>query len=281
MICVGASAAVSQAVGQSGAITWQNPVQAGSAFSIQTSGSGQATLFIVGPGQVLKRSVQMGEPVSFDSGSLCHAGRYLVVLSQGSNEETKTLDVAPVSTAARLSFLARPSRLPVSLHDEITGAAYVFDTYGNLITSPMTVSFQLTNPSGTVQKDDVVTRDGAAWVEMDSTPHQGIDHFAARVGGVGSERIVRQVPGDPCALKMSAQQAGKNLELKTEPVVDCSGNPVLDGTIVTFTETYDGAQSSADVPLKHGIAEVALPAHPGATVSVASGVVLGNQIHWE
>jgi hypothetical protein len=64
-------------------------------------------------------------------------------------------------------------------------------------------------------------------------------------------------------------------------VRDCSGNAVPDGTIVTFTETYGDAQSTVDVPLKRGVAKVVLPAHRGATISVASGVVLGNQVRWE
>jgi hypothetical protein len=34
------------------------------------------------------------------------------------------------------------------------------------------------------------------------------------------------------------------------------------------------------VPLKRGVAKVEMPAYPGANISVASGVVLGNQIHW-
>ena len=51
--------------------------------------------------------------------------------------------------------------------------------------------------------------------------------------------------------------------------------------MVTFTETYDGAESTVDVPLKRGIAQVEMPSHSGAMISVASGVVLGNQIRWE
>jgi len=35
-----------------------------------------------------------------------------------------------------------------------------------------------------------------------------------------------------------------------------------------------------DVPLKRGVAEVEMPAHNGAMITVASGVVLGNQIRW-
>jgi hypothetical protein len=93
--------------------------------------------------------------------------------------------------------------------------------------------------------------------------------------------VVEQVPGDPCKLTLRARPEGQRLALETDPVRDCGGNAVPDGTIVTFTENYNGAQSTVDVPLKHGIAQVEMPAHSGARISVASGVVLGNEIRWE
>jgi hypothetical protein len=274
-------ATIPQASAQGAALTFQKTVVAGSPFSIQSTGTGKGTLYIVGFGQVLKRDVQLGQPVSFSADSLRDAGHYLVILTQASGLETDSLDVTPASAPADLSFLAKPSRLPVSLHDGITGAAYVFDAYGNLIVAPMPMSFVLSSPSGTVQKVDAQTHDGAAWAELDSSGHQGIDKFMAQTGGISSTRVIRQFPGDPCGLKMSAHPSGQQIQLQTDPVVDCSGNPVLDGTIVTFTEAYDGGQSTVDVPLKHGIAEITMPAHPGATLSVASGVVMGNQIRWE
>jgi hypothetical protein len=80
---------------------------------------------------------------------------------------------------------------------------------------------------------------------------------------------------------MRVRPVGQQLEVETDPVRDCGGNAVPDGTIVTFTENYGGTQSTVDVPLKHGIAQVEMPAHSGARISVASGVVLGNEIHWE
>jgi hypothetical protein len=80
---------------------------------------------------------------------------------------------------------------------------------------------------------------------------------------------------------MTAQPSGQQIRLETAPLRDCSGNAVPDGTIVTFTETYGETQTTVDVPLKRGIAQVDMPAHNGATLSAASGVVLGNQIHWE
>lgn len=276
-----AAAAITQvAFAEVGSMTVPKSVTAGEAFSIQSAGSGMATLYIIGPGQVLKRDVQLGETVYFSDGLLCNAGRYLAVLAQDSASEADAFDVVPAAKPATLSFLAKPSRLQVGLHDGITGAVYVFDLYRNLLVAPMQVSFELTNPAGAVQKHIVATNDGAAWTGMDSTQLEGIDKFVARLDDISSTRIVGQVPGDPCGLKMSVQPSGQKIQLTTEPVRDCNGNAVPDGTIVTFTETFGGIQSTVDVPLKRGIAEVQMPAINGSTITVASGVVLGNQIRW-
>jgi len=268
-------------ISQDEAIQAPKSIAAGDAFAIQTTGSGKAALYIVGPNQVLKRDVDRGQSISFAPGTLHNAGHYLVILKTDSSSYTSEVDVLPANAPSELSFLARPSRLPVGLHDGITGAVYVFDAYKNLITAPASVSFELSNPSGVTQTHVVQTHNGAALTAMDSTQQQGADKFTARVGDVISTRIVGQVPGDPCGIKMSAKPSGQQIELETEPLRDCSGNAVPDGTIVTFTETYAGAQTTADVPLKRGIAQVAMPAHNGAMLSAASGVVLGNQIRWE
>jgi len=277
--CLGV-AAIHLAFAQAERMSLPKAVEAGVGFSIQITGTGNAALYIVGPGQAIKRDVQLGQPAVFSSGSLYNAGHYLAVLAGSSFSETGSFDVIPASKPANLSFLAKPSRLPVGLHDGITGAVYVFDGYHNLIAAPTPVSFELSASSGAVQKHIVASHDGAAWTAMDSTAEQGSDKFVARVGDVSSTRVVGQVPGDPCGLKMSAKQDGKKIQLTTDPVRDCHGNAVPDGTIVTFTETYSGAQSTIDAPLKRGIAEAAMEARAGATFSVASGVVMGNQIGW-
>jgi hypothetical protein len=274
------SAATQVVFAQSGSLTLPKTVEAGSAFSISTSGNGKSTLYIVGPSQVLKRDVQLGETVTFPNGTLYNSGHYLAILSGPSSAENDSFDVVSAGKPANLNFFAKPSRLQVGLRGGITGAAYVFDAYRNLITAPTAVSFELSGPSGTVQRRTATTKEGAAWTQMDSTPQQGTDKFVARVEDLTSTRIIGQVPGDPCALKMSASPSGKRVKLSTEPVRDCSGNAVPDGTIVTFTEAYSGEQSTVDVPLKRGVAEVEMPAHNGAMITVASGVVLGNQIRW-
>jgi hypothetical protein len=273
-------AAANLALAQSGRMTVPKTIEAASAFTIESNGSGKATLYIVGPGEVLKRDVQLGQTASFAPGSLSHAGHYLAVLASDSFTESDAFDVIPATKPANLSFIAKPSRLPVGIHDAITGTVFVFDAYHNLIAAPMQVSFELSNPSGAAQQRTVTTRDGAAWTAMDSTAQQGADKFTARVGDISSTRVVAQVPGDPCTLKMNVHPDGQKLQLTTDPVRDCNGNAIPDGTVVTFTERYSGTQSTVDAPLKRGVAEATMQVHPGATLSVASGVVMGNQIGW-
>jgi hypothetical protein len=255
-------------------------VEAGRPFSIQSNGAGKAVLYIVGPDQVLRRDVELGATTSIAAGTLYNAGHYVVILAGSSSTDTGAFDIVPATQPAALSFLARPSRLSVGLHNGISGAAYVFDSFQNLITAPTPVSFELSNASGSSQTHAVTSRDGAAWITLDSTQKEGAAKFVARSGGVSSARVIEQVPGEPCGLRISARQTGQKLELQTDPVRDCSGNAVPDGTIVTFTETYNGSQSTADVPLKRGIARVEMPAYDGARISVASGVVMGNEIRW-
>jgi hypothetical protein len=256
-------------------------VEAGSAFSIHFAGSGPAKLYIVGLSQAIKRDIQLGAATEFAAGSLSNAGHYAFIVAGVSSSETGEFDVVPASKPAELSFIAKPSRLQVGVHNGITGAVYVFDGYGNLITAPTSIHFELSNPAGNTESRSLTTRNGAAWTEMDSSAQQGADKFVAQVNGISSVRVIRQVPGDPCSLKMNAKPAGQKVQLITDPVRDCNGNAVPDGTVVTFTEIYNGSQSTADVPLKRGIAEIEMPSHPGSTISVASGVVLGNQIRWE
>jgi hypothetical protein len=255
-------------------------VAAGSAFSVPTSGSGDGTLLIVGPGQALRRKVKLGSAVSIPAGVLYNAGEYVAILSNGSDEQVALLQVTPAPQPSTLSFLAEPSRLPVDLQNGVSGTVYVFDVYHNLIVTPMPVSFNLTASSGASQTRTVTTLDGVGWTRMNSAPKEGSAHFVAQVGGVTSTRVVEEVPGDPCNLSMTATPDHGKAKLQTAPVRDCSGNPIPDGTVVTFTASFNGAQSTVDVPLKRDIAEVEMPLPPGATISVASGVVAGNEIHW-
>jgi hypothetical protein len=273
-------ATLSRASAQDAGLTLPPTILAGDALQVSSSGSGNGSLYIIGFGKVLKKSIQLGTIVNLPAGTLVHSGHYVVILSSTSGTNSATLDVLPSERPVKVSFQAEPSRLPVDQHNGVTGTVYIFDKFGNLIVKPAPVTFQLSTPSGPAQTDAVVAENGAAWTRMNSTAHQGDDSFIAHVEDITAKRVVQQVAGDPCQLSMSAQPSGRNLLLQTAPVRDCSGNPVPDGTIVTFSEVSHGTLSTADVPLKNGIAKAELPARSGSVLSVASGVVLGNQIRW-
>lgn len=254
---------------------------AGSAVSIPTTGSGKAVLYVVGPAQALQDDVQLGEAASFPAGVLYNAGHYLVILVGEFSTQAGEFDVVPSDRPQALGFLAKPSRLPVGLHNGISGTIYVLDAYHNLVTTPMPATFELSNGSGAAQVRTVATQNGLAWSEMDSGEKTGTAKFVARVDGVAGTRVIYEVPGDPCGITISAKPDGAKLEVETAPVRDCNGNAIPDGTIVTFTETLNDIQSTVDVPLKGGVARVVMPAYKGARISVALGVVAGNDIRWE
>ncbi len=255
-------------------------VEAGRAFTVPTSGSGDATLYIVGPGDAVRRKVQLGREISFGPEDLHNAGHYVAILAAGSSFQSAQFDVLASSQPAKLSFLAKPSRVPVHLSDGISGVAYVFDVFGNLVLQPEPVSFELSDVTGHAQSRTSTSRDGVAWVKMNSAAKAGPARIQASSGNVRELRVIQQVAGDPCSLRMTARPSGQRIMLETDPVRDCNGNPVPDGTIVTFTEQYGGGQSTIDVPLKRGVARTELPAEKGAVISVATGVVLGNEIRW-
>lgn len=255
-------------------------IHAGDSVSIPTSGSGNATLYVVGPGQAIKREVTLGSPVAIPSGVLYSAGHYLVVLVHGASRTTGSLYVVAQHQPDSLAFLATPSRLPVNQHDGISGTAYVFDVYRNLIVTPMPIRFQLTDSSGIKQQQTVETSDGVAWTRMNSAGKEGNATFTASVDKVSIRRVIDEVPGEPCALTISAHPNGQYVHLQTSPVVDCSGNPIPDGTIVTFTENAGPTISTVDVPIMKGVAKINMSASNGATFSVASGTMVGNDIRW-
>ena len=106
-------------------------VRAGAGLSIPTEGSGEATLYVVGPGTAIKRKVQLGQDIQLSGDDLKNAGRYVISL-EGGDSATLFVTAGDVSSIA---FLARPSRVPADTPGVISGTAFVFDKYQNLVTA--------------------------------------------------------------------------------------------------------------------------------------------------
>lgn len=277
-------------------------LKAGSDLKLKSPLNGDATLYITGPGTAIKRDLKASEEVTIPGEHLRAAGNYLVILKQGSFTAAKPLFIQP-SDVANISFLARPSRVPVSAPDAIRGTAFVFDQYNNLVLAPTPVKFELSVKDGGALTQTATSRDGIAWIKTASGRTQGAAQFVASAGNASVRRVVQLTAADPCNLRMSARpidsvspdarilkvkgrseeatSAGQRLVLvETDPIRDCSGNPVPDGTIVTFIQSGSRGRSTVDARVKRGIARATLPSVPGSTLSVASGVVLGNEIRW-
>lgn len=250
---------------------------ADTAMSLPTSGSGSATLYLVGPVTRIKRSVRLGEPIKLEPGDVPAAGRYTAVLD-GDGGASVDFYVAP-GQPAELSFLARPSRVPAATHDGISGVVFPFDRGQNLVVDPVPVRFDLTVAGGAPQSRTVETHNGVAYIVEDSGHKEGAAQFVASVGDVTARRVVQQVASDPCNLRFQAERTKDGVLVKTDPVRDCSGNAVPDGTIVTFVQVGPRGKDTVDARIKRGFAQATLPADPPSTISVASGVVSGNEVH--
>jgi hypothetical protein len=251
---------------------------AGQPLTITTAGEGDATVYLVGPSQVLKRQVRLGGEIQIKGEELRSAGRWVAILREGSKSSSQVFSVQP-GRPENLSFLARPSRVPVARAGAISGIAFVFDRYENLVLEPAPIKFSL-SIGGTAVSQSVTSRDGVAWISSSSARKAGAAQFIAATNDTSVRRVVQQVASDPCNLRMRVvERTNSTTVVETDPIRDCTGNPVPDGTIVTFTQTDAAGRSTVDARIKRGIARAGLPPAANAVITVASGVVLGNELH--
>jgi hypothetical protein len=256
-------------------------VEAGQSFSIsvgasEKAGSGQATFYLVGPDHVVKRTVSLGSDVQIQSSDVRTAGRYQVILCHPSCTSA-TFEVK-AAQPEHLSFFMHPSRVPVSTPDSIDATAFVFDQYFNLVLTPTAVDFRITPATGAGFSRRGSTRRGVTWMRLGSTPHEGPVRVTAVLGSLEEARVIQQVAAEACGLRMKTVTNGSTVTVETDPVRDCSGNALPDGTVVSFTKVDQAGKSTVDTPIKKGIARVQFSVHGRAQISIACGVVLGNDV---
>ncbi|MBZ5664388.1 MAG: hypothetical protein LAO30_07250 [Acidobacteriia bacterium] len=254
-------------------------VEAGQAFSIPLAGSGPATFYLMGPDHVVKRTVNLDNDLQIQSSDVRAAGLYQVILCDASCTSA-TFEVK-ATQPAHLSFFLHPSRVPVSTPDSIDATAFAFDPYFNLVLTPTAVDFRITPASGAGFSQQGSTRHGVAWMRMGSTPHEGpvqVTAILSSAGNVLERRVIQQVAAEACGLRMKAVANGNAVTLETDPVRDCSGNALPDGTVVSFTKIDKAGKSTVDTPLKKGVARTRFRIEGSAQISVACGVVLGNEV---
>jgi hypothetical protein len=250
---------------------------AGTAITIPTSGSGDADFYLVGPAGASKRKVQAGSDISVESDQLEHAGRYVAILCASDGCASSSFFVN-AAAANRLSLLVHPSRVPVGSANGISTVAFVFDNFHNLVLKPEPVKFSVLPKGGSEVSADREARDGVAWVRLTSAKKEGPTKLGAAIGHANEVRLVQQVAADACNLRIKASRVKNNYLIETDPVRDCSGNSVPDGTVVSFTMIDAEGKTTVDVPIKRGVAKIEMPIKGRARVTVASGVVTGNEL---
>jgi hypothetical protein len=252
---------------------------AGSAVTMASEGSGEGELYLVGPDQTSVRKVRLGESIQLEPGQIKSAGRYIVILCAGKDEGCRSASFwVEAEKVASLSFIVHPSRVPVGRSDAISGVVFPFDRYQNLVMASSPVQFRLTAGGKEILSRDVTTAGGVAWLRTSSGKNAGRAELSASIGEVTARRVVHEVASEPCNLRIKAGRSAKGLSVETDPVRDCAGNPVPDGTIVTFTKTDAAGKATVDAPTKRGIARAEMTSTGSAVISVASGVVMGNEL---
>ncbi|MFZ0322268.1 MAG: hypothetical protein WAL56_24285 [Candidatus Sulfotelmatobacter sp.] len=252
---------------------------AGQEIVISTSGSRKATFYLAGPGISHKSDVALGEAIHIESKDVRNAGFYVAILCSDTcrNSDFYVSPAKPVS----LTFLVHPSRVPVALHDAISGVAFPFDQYHNLVLASVNVNFQLNAKDASLFSRPVRTQNGVAWFRTASGKSAGPLQVTAALDDTTARRAVQQVASEACNLRITSLRNKTGILVQTEPVHDCAGNPLPDGTIVTFTATGPKGKDTVDAPIKQGVARAQMDAPGAEVVSAASGVVMGNEIRVE
>lgn len=267
----------SVAFGQDGALRIPSQAVAGTPFAIGTAGGGNGTFYLVGPGVAIKRDIELGKDVSLTAKEIQAAGRYVAVVCSG-NCSSANFFVAPAKPVD-LAFIVHPSRVPVAENQAISGVALTLDENRNLVLSPSTVQFQLSAKGVNEMSHSAQTHDGIAWFRTNSGRSAGPLQISASLSSdVNTRRVVQQVASTPCNLRIKGQRTPKGILVETEPVRDCSGNPVPDGTVVTFTAKDGNQTSSVDAPVKKDVASATILAKGPVVISAASGVAMGNEL---
>jgi adhesin/invasin len=196
------------------------------------------------------------------------AGLATVTATVGSLSATALVTFTP-GPPANLALVAAPSTLQVGNLSTLTAAAT--DQFGNQVADGIVVSF--TTSFGTLSSNSATTVNGAATATLSSTL-PGTAVVTATVGGLSATALVTFTPGAPANLALvaapSTLQVG-HLSALTATVTDQFGNPVADGTPVSFS-TNLGVATPAVAVTVNGVATAVLSSTVAGLATVTATV---------
>jgi parallel beta-helix repeat protein len=168
-----------------------------------------------------------------------------------------------------LTLTAVPATLPVGNSSTLTATAT--DQFGNPVADGTTISF--TTSLGNVSPVTATTVGGVVTATLNSTV-AGVAAVTATIGSLSATAQVTFTPGAPFTLTLTAVPATLpvgNSSTLTATATDQYGNPVADGTTISFTTSL-GALSSSTANTSGGDASVTLSSTVASVATVTATV---------
>jgi parallel beta-helix repeat protein len=168
-----------------------------------------------------------------------------------------------------LTLTAAPATLPVGNSSTLTATAT--DQFGNPVADGTTISF--TTSLGTLSSATATTSGGNASVTLNSTL-PGVATVTATVGSLNATTLVTFTAGAPFTLTLTAVPATLpvgNSSTLTATATDQFGNPVADGTTISFTTSLGGV-SPVTATTVGGVATATLSSTVAGVATVTATV---------
>ncbi|MEM7342676.1 MAG: hypothetical protein AAF485_00405 [Chloroflexota bacterium] len=199
--------------------------------------------------------------IALDETLTQYAGLINIKARLGSNVVEGSLLIEPGEPNGPILALLAPRSVVANGVDSATVVAFPADKYGNRLRANVPVTVEIQHPShphsqglGLHQVITTTTHDLYSWVKIPSGTVAGKTLIGiSTAGGHSAEQVLIEIPQRPIDFSVTTQRKripadGRQLvPLETTPLQDKHGNPVLDGTHVTFLMT-DPAGNQRSIP---------------------------------
>lgn len=176
------------------------------------------------------------------------SGLVTLIATAGAARGEASLTISPRPPADPVTPQVGPRAVAADGQHWSMVAAIPFDDYGNPVAEGTPVEFRALHPDGTLERTTVAVSHLVAWQRVTSRTRAGRATVSVEAAGAhGPDATFEEIPGWPGAFGITASPAGvpadgrQLVTLRTDVIRDAFGNPMTDGTLVTFVVDTPGA----------------------------------------